>query len=272
MLAVLALGGCGVTSVSDVDTASLAADPQGSSSATALAGPKPAASAASPGEARKTAEPASVAGARKSIDSASIVEVRKSAEKLTAVASPESSAYRIGPLDVLDVSVFKVPELSKTAQVSEVGTINYPLVGEVRAAGLTAREVEVNLTRTLGEKYLQKPQVTVFVKEYNSQRVTIEGAVKKPGVYPIQGGLTLLQLMAVAQGTDTASDDTVLIFRQENGKRSAARFTLSELRSGGASDPALRAGDVVVANSSALKEGFNNVLKAIPLAGVFALL
>ncbi len=268
MLVVVALGGCGVTSVSDVDTASLTnTDTQGSS-ATALAGTKVAAGT-------KAAAPASKSDgvdAQKPAVSASSAAARKSADQMTAVASPESSAYRIGPLDVLDVSVFKVPELSKTAQVSEVGTINYPLVGEVRAAGLTAREVEVSLTKTLGEKYLQKPQVTVFVKEYNSQRVTIEGAVKKPGVYPIQGGLTLLQLLAVAQGTDPVSDDTVLIFRQESGKRSAARFTLSELRSGGASDPALRAGDVVVANSSALKEGFNNVIKAIPLAGVFALL
>jgi polysaccharide export outer membrane protein len=100
---------------------------------------------------------------------------------MTAVTDPSSSAYKIGPLDVLDISVFKVAELSKSVQVADGGTINLPLVGEVPAAGKTAQEVETDLTAKLGAKYLQSPQVTVFVKEYNSQRVTVDGAVKKPG-------------------------------------------------------------------------------------------
>jgi polysaccharide export outer membrane protein len=66
-----------------------------------------------------------------------------------------------------------VPELSKVVQVSENGTLNLPLVGEISVAGYTARDVENKLATLLGEKYLQKPQVTVFVKEYNSQRVTV---------------------------------------------------------------------------------------------------
>ena len=101
----------------------------------------------------------------------------------------------------MDVSVFKVPELSKSVQVADTGTINLPLVGEVPAAGKTAQEVEQDLTKKLGAKYLQNPQVTVFVKEYNSQRVTIEGAVKKPGVYPVRGKTSLLQFIAMAEGS-----------------------------------------------------------------------
>ncbi len=198
--------------------------------------------------------------------------VRATAASLTAVAQPGNAAYKIGPFDVLDVSVFKVPELSKTVQVSDAGTVNLPLVGEMTAGGRTAREVEQELTKTLGEKYLQQPQVTVLVKEYNSQRVTLEGAVKKPGVFPIQGRLTLLQALATAQGLDPSADSTVIIFRDEGGKRSAARFDVSEVRSGDVADPQLQAGDVVVAGSSALKEAWNNFLRALPIASAFALL
>jgi polysaccharide export outer membrane protein len=187
-------------------------------------------------------------------------------------ATASSGAYRIGALDVLDFSVFKVPELTRTVQVSDSGTINLPLVGEVMAAGKTARELEQDLAKQLGTKYLQQPQVSVYVKEYNSQRVTIEGAIKKPGLYPVRGDLTLLQLVATAQGFESNSDFTVLVFREKDGKRSAARFDVDEIRSGRAQDPLLQPGDVVVAGSSAIKETFNNILKALPIAGVFAML
>lgn len=196
----------------------------------------------------------------------------RTAEAFTSVATPGSSAYKIGPLDVLDVSVFKVPELSKTVQVADAGTVNLPLVGEIPAAGRTAQEVERDLTKQLGAKYLKSPQVTVFVKEYNSQRVTIEGAVKKQGVYPIRGRTTLLQFIAMADGLDSVSDSTVLVFRQTDGGRMAARFDIDAIRSGTAEDPVIYSGDVIVANSSMLKGAFNNVLKMLPLAGTFMLL
>ena len=197
---------------------------------------------------------------------------RKVAKKLAAVAKPGSASYMIGPQDVLDISVFKVAELSKTVRVSDIGTVNMPLVGEIRAGGRTARDVERELTRKWGAKYLQNPQVTVFVKEYNSQRVTIEGAVKKPGVFPIRGKMTLLQAIATVGGFSAASDSTVLVFRETNGKRKAAKFDVASIRSGAAHDPRLQAGDVVIAGKSAIKAGLNNILKVLPLAGVFTLL
>jgi len=182
-------------------------------------------------------------------------------------------AYRIGPMDVLDISVFNVPDLSKTVQVAETGTINFPLVGEVPAAGKTAQQLERELAAKLGAKYLQNPQVTVLVKENNSQQVTIDGAVKKPGVYPIKGELTLLQSMAMAGGIDTAtSDSTVLVLRTSGGKRSAAKFNVAAIQKGTAEDPPLQPGDVLVVGTSAIKAGFNDVLKILPIAGLFAFL
>lgn len=195
-----------------------------------------------------------------------------SAATITAAGTPGNLGYKIGPQDVIEVSVFKVPELSKIVQVSEAGTVGFPLVGEIVVAGRTARDVESELTKELGERYLQNPQVTVFVKEYNSQRFTVEGAVNKPGVFPMQGRVSLLQAVAMAQGLGSVSDDTVIVFRMADGERKAARFDISDIRSGDAEDPYLMAGDVVVAGTSAFKEGFNGLLKALPITGLFALL
>ena len=98
--------------------------------------------------------------------------------------------------------MFKVPELSKSVQVAEAGTINLPLVGDIQAAGKTPQQVEQDLAKKLGAKYLQSPQVTIYVREYNSQRITVDGAVRKPGVYPFRGKGTLLQYLAMAEGLD----------------------------------------------------------------------
>jgi polysaccharide export outer membrane protein len=196
----------------------------------------------------------------------------RSADKLTSAAMPGSSGYKIGPLDVVEFSVFKVPELTRVAQVAETGTINLPLVGEVEAVGRTAQEVERELEKKLGDKYLQSPQVTVLIKEYNSQRVTVEGAVKRPGVYPMRGRTSLLQVIATAEGLDAVSDTTVVIFRHVEGKRLAARFDVGQIRSGEMSDPQIQSGDVIVAPTSAMKGTFDTILKSLPLATVFALL
>lgn len=198
--------------------------------------------------------------------------VSRAADSLTSVATPGNSAYKIGAQDVLEFSVFKVPELSRSVQVADSGTANLPLVGEVVVAGKTSNELERDLAQKLGAKYLQNPQVTVLVKEYNSQRVTLDGAVARPGVYPIRGKTSLLQMIATAGGLDPNSDSTVVVFRQVNGKRAAAKFDVADIRSGVAQDPSMQPGDVVVAGTSSAKEALNNVLKVLPLAGVFALL
>lgn len=209
----------------------------------------------------KTAAPAS--GAATTADPA----VAKAIESITNAAKPGSSAYKIGPQDLVEISVFKVAELSKSVQVSENGTINLPLLGEVRAVGMTARDLERQLTADLGAKYLQNPQVTVYIREYNSQRVTLEGGgIKKPGVYALKGKMTLLQLVATAEGLSDISDSEVAIFRQKGEKKEAVKFNVASIRSGDSEDPELYAGDVVVAGTSATKEVFNNVLKAVPIA------
>jgi len=180
--------------------------------------------------------------------------------------------YQIGPMDVLDISVFNVPELTKTVQVADTGTINLPLLGEVPAAGKTAQQLERDLTTKLGAQFLQNPQVTVMVKENNSQHVTIQGDIDKPGVYALKGKTSLLELVAMAGGFKDTADSTVLVLRQSNGKRSAAKFDVADIQKGAAEDPIMQSDDVIVAGSSAIKKGFNAVLRALPLAGLFTVL
>jgi polysaccharide biosynthesis/export protein len=201
-------------------------------------------------------------------------KVAEAAKVLTAAATPGNNAYKIGPQDVLEISVYQVPDLQRTVQVADSGTVNLPLVGDIQAVGMTAQQVEQDVAKRLGAKYLQSPQVSVSVKEFNSQRVTIDGAVAKPGVYPVRGHSSLLQMVSTAGGLTEASDESnVVIFRDAtgkgSGKRTAASFDYAAIRAGSAEDPVLQQGDVVVVNSSKFKEAMGNVLKALPLTKLF---
>jgi polysaccharide export outer membrane protein len=197
--------------------------------------------------------------------------VTQTVDSLAAVSAPGNRAYRIGPLDVLDISVFQAPDLSKTVEVADNGTIDLPLLGETPAAGKTAQELQKELNSRLGAKYLQNPQTTVTVKEFNSSRVTITGAVKSPGVFPYKGE-TLMQYVSMAGGLAPEANSMILVLRQDNGKRSAAKFNLSDIQSGNANDPRMQSGDIIVADTSAMKKGLNSILKVLPLAGFAALL
>ena len=156
--------------------------------------------------------------------------------------------YRIGPSDLLEVSVFQVPDLNRTVRVNSRGLISLPLLGAVSAAGLSATELEDQIAAKLAENYLQNPQVSVFIKEFTSQRVTIEGQVEKAGIYPIAGNTTtLLQALALAGGVKELAETSVSIFRlADGGKRQLLEFDMERIRAGAVVDPTLRNNDIVV--------------------------
>jgi len=179
-------------------------------------------------------------------------------------AGAQKDAYTVGAMDILEISVFKVPELSKSVQVADTGTINMPLLGEVPAAGKTAQEIEHDLTRKLGAKYLKDPQVTVFVRDHNSQSVTVEGSVMHPGVVPIKGKLSLVQLVAISGGLNNdLYDKNITVFRTINGERTSSIYDIDDIRAGKASDPELRSGDVVVVDNSTAKVALSTTLKLL---------
>lgn len=128
-----------------------------------------------------------------------------------------SSDYVIGPEDVLDIDVFNVPELTKTVRVANDGTISLALLGHVQAAGCTAEQLRKELERRWGQSYLENPQVTVFVREFHAQPVSVIGAVERPGIYELKGPRTLIEILSMAGGlakVGTAPGRTIVVTRR----------------------------------------------------------
>ncbi len=156
--------------------------------------------------------------------------------------------YRIGPNDLLEIDVYGVTELKRTVRVNSTGLVSLPLIGTIKVAGLTAQEAEAAIAARYGEKYLQDPQISVFIKEFTTQRVTIEGAVAKPGIYPLTGQITLLRAMALAGGRgDLANLENVMIYRTgPDGRLDSQTFDLDLVRAGTIPDPVVLPEDVIV--------------------------
>lgn len=160
--------------------------------------------------------------------------------------------YRIGPEDLIEIQVFGVDQLTRTVRVNARGMVSLPLIGNLDLGGLTASQAESLIVARLAESFLQDPQVSLFIKEYTSQRVTIEGAVNKPGVYPLRGPTTLLQSLAVAGGQANLSDMTeVMLFRADAaGKRETLVYDVDRIRSGQLEDPTVVNDDLIVVKRS----------------------
>ncbi len=175
--------------------------------------------------------------------------------------------YRIGPDDTLDVDVFQVRDLSGSVQVDAQGQILLPLIGEISAAGLTPNQLSQKIATQLGDKYLKNPQVRVTVKDSTSQKITIDGAVLRPGVYPLNGPTTLLQAVSLASGPDPKLSDTnrVSIIRAVDGRRMASTYNLESIRAGKQPDPPIYPKDVVVVATSGGKSFMQNWGSVLPL-------
>lgn len=174
--------------------------------------------------------------------------------------SPGATEYRIGPADTLDINVNQLPEFTKTVEVDPSGHILLPLVGEIQASGRTPAQLSDDIAAALKKKYMKDPLVVVSVKDAQGQKVTVDGAVSKPGVYPLAGATTLLQAVALAQGPDPklANEKHVSIFRTVNGQRRSAVYDLSQIRAGKAEDPVVYGNDIVVVDQSGAKSFMQN--------------
>ncbi len=129
----------------------------------------------------------------------------------SAVEDSRANESRIGPDDLLNISVFEAPEMNCTLRVTASGEISVQLLGAVRAAGLTPRELESALQKLLRRTYMKDPHVSVFVQELQSHPVSVMGAVKMPGVFQIRGAKTVIEILSMAQGLADDAGDTVLV-------------------------------------------------------------
>ena len=182
--------------------------------------------------------------------------------KVMAYRAPAVISDRLNVGDVLDVNVFKVADLSaKNLTVESSGTISLPLVGAISVAGLSIAQAEQKITQRLTE-FMQAPQVSISrTNKSIENRVTVEGEVRTPGIFPIKGNLSFLQAIALAQGLSEVGDSRTVYFYRD-GNRHLVNLDL--VRNGTISDPVLRGDDRIVVMKDPAKVREKKILDFLP--------
>ena len=184
----------------------------------------------------------------------------------------EAGQYRLGPEDVLEVTVFEMSQFDRSVRVSGDGSIDLPLIGAVQVGGLDPEQAAARVAEKLREEYVRNPQVSIFVKEFNARKLSLLGAVARPATYLLLGNRSLLQLLAEAGGVAENAGRVLYVFRQsEDGRRARLVVPLNELLVQG--DPRwdiwLRPADVVSVPPEEFIE--ISVLGAVERPGVYEL-
>lgn len=186
---------------------------------------------------------------RTSLKTAGLVLAALALAGASAMAQEASAEYKIGPKDLLEISVLGVTEINRVVvRVSEEGRITLPLLGEIGVGDLTKFEVERKLAALAGERIVLKPQVTVHILEYLSRRVSVVGAVENPGPFELLGRRTVLSVLSEAGGLTRDAGEEIIVLRQRpGGENTSIRISVEGLFVRG--DPelniALEPGDVV---------------------------
>lgn len=183
-----------------------------------------------------------------------------------------STVYLLQPSDKLSVNVFREPDFSlDNVQIGVEGNVSLPLLGSIQAAGMTAQQFEQDVTKRLAQSGLKSPMVNVNITKYASHLVTVEGAVREPGVYEFVPGARLSSAIAQAKGPErTARIDQVAVFRDGQDGIYVAKFDYGRMRQGTMLDPVLEPGDRVVMGTDGLSVFWQDVLRALPAFGIFA--
>lgn len=154
--------------------------------------------------------------------------------------------YRIGPEDILNVSVWDNKELSLDVVVRPDGKISVPLIQDVQAEGLTAAELSDRIRSGL-LAFLKEPQVSVVVKQVNSPKFFVIGNIAKPGTYPLRGDISILQALSLAGGfTEFASRRGIKVVRGIGGRQDVRKVNYFDMIDGGGGNYLLKPGDTIV--------------------------
>jgi polysaccharide export outer membrane protein len=149
-----------------------------------------------------------------------------------ATFAQQSSPYLIGATDVLNIYVWKEPDLTQDVTVLPDGKITFPLIGEIQAQGRTVTELKKDITDKLKD-YVTAPEVTVVVREINSRRIYTLGKLATPGIYPLVPGMTVLQALSTAGGlAEWADEKNIRVIRREGGKEVQYRFNYKDFIAG----------------------------------------
>jgi len=165
-----------------------------------------------------------------------------------AGATTQDPNYVIGSEDVLDISVWKEPDLSRTVPVRPDGNISLPLLNDLHATGLTPSQLAAKVTKGLA-KFVTNPQVTIIVTQINSQRFYVLGEAARPGAYTLTPNMTVLQALSNAGGfTPYANSKKICLLREENGKQQKLLFNYKDVIAGKRTEQniVLKTGDTIV--------------------------
>lgn len=186
---------------------------------------------------------------------------------------PIPTAYPLRPRDKLQLRVLNEPEISQNEiLVDDVGMIQVPLIGRVKAEGRSVEQLSAEIALALSRQFIRNAQVAVSLVEAAPSYVSVEGEVEKPGVYDIDGRTTLLAALARAESpTAAAKLSEIVVFRTIDDQRMIARFNLKEIRSGLAPDPMILDGDIVMVGYSRARGLWQDILKTAPIFNAFAL-
>ncbi len=175
----------------------------------------------------------SIASAQVPSPGVTLQESRVAAPVTPPSALVAAAEYEIGAEDVLDISVWKNPDLSRTVPVRPDGKVSIPLLNDFQAAGLTPSDLRERLVSRLSD-FISIPDVSVIVREVHSRKVAVVGAVKTAGRYELKSPMTVLEAIALAQGfTDFAVRDRIVILRQTGGKTTRIPFNYRKIADGG---------------------------------------
>ncbi len=170
------------------------------------------------------------------------------ADEKFAGASSNPDEYRIGPEDILEISVWKEEELQREVLVRPDGGISFPLAGDIQVDGKTPVEVEKEITARI-QKYIPEAVVTVSVKTVSGYTIFVNGKVKSPGKFVIGRYMDVMQAITLAGGLDTfAKEDSIQVIRRKGGKQVVHKFNYSQVKKGKNLDQniVLKSGDTIV--------------------------
>lgn len=208
--------------------------------------------------------PEPVIGASASQPSASLGQDGFSVERPTT--------YLLRPTDQISINVFREPDFSvDRVKVGVEGNVSLPMLGSIPAAGMTAKQFEQDVVRRLAAAGIKSPMVSVNIVDFASHLVTVEGAVEAPGVFPFQPGARLSSAIAMARGPKrTAKTDQIAVFRESPQGIMIAKFDYQQVRRGTMLDPVLQPGDRIVIGTDGLSVFWEDLLRTLPVFGVFA--
>ncbi|MBI3182554.1 MAG: polysaccharide export protein [Myxococcales bacterium] len=167
-------------------------------------------------------------------------------EALRMSQGSAGGASTLGPTDLIEVRVFQETDLSNAFRVSPEGTIDYPLCGKVKLTGMTSSQAADALTACLKNGFLKNPQVSVLIREYSSKRIYVFGEVQKPGTFPFDETMSIIQAVTLAGGfTKQAAKNSISVTRLVEGQEKKIRVPVEDIGLGREKNFLLQPGDIV---------------------------